>query len=371
MGGPLLTPAEKALYTEGVRPSLDTLATAHDVQHLLVMGLEKNALLPADAGPLHKDILDAVYRYEQRRHEREVLCSALEAAGVPFMPLKGAIISEYYPEPWMRTSCDIDILIHEEDVDRAVVYLEAHCHYTLTGRGTHDVALTSPGQILLELHFTLVEKGLANAASTVLETVWEVATCKAGYRYWYELPDDMFYYYHVAHMAKHFELGGCGVRPLIDLWILDGLENADRSGRDSLLRRGNLLVFAQAARQLSRVWMDAAPHTSLTQRMEDYIFRGGMYGANANRVAIQQHRRGGRVKFLLSRIFASYEKLVEYYPILEKRRWLMPVMQVRRWLMLCRPHVAHLAKTEIRLNYMRSQATVADMGALMKEIGLQ
>ena len=33
---------------------------------------------------------------------------------IPFLPLKGSVIRQYYPEPWMRTSCDIDILVDFE-----------------------------------------------------------------------------------------------------------------------------------------------------------------------------------------------------------------------------------------------------------------
>ena len=52
-------------------------------------------------------------------NEKE-LKEALEKAEIPFLPLKGSVIRKYYPEPWMRTSCDIDLLIHKEEADNVV-----------------------------------------------------------------------------------------------------------------------------------------------------------------------------------------------------------------------------------------------------------
>ena len=58
-------------------------------------------------------------KLSEYKAEYENLCSAFEKAQIPFLPLKGSVIRKYYPEAWMRTSCDIDILVHDEDVGRA------------------------------------------------------------------------------------------------------------------------------------------------------------------------------------------------------------------------------------------------------------
>ena len=67
-----------------------------------------------------KQILTAIYRYENINSELETLKTAFEEEKIPFIPLKGSVIRQYYPEPWLRTSCDIDILVHEEDIERAI-----------------------------------------------------------------------------------------------------------------------------------------------------------------------------------------------------------------------------------------------------------
>ena len=109
----------------------------------------------------------------------------------------------------------------------------------------------------VQMVYDLVEEGRANNAIQVLCTVWENVTLHEGAGYWYEMSDAFYYFYHIAHMAKHFENGGCGIRPFIDLWILDHMEGVDQMKRDELLEKGDLLKFAQRARTLSEVWFDA------------------------------------------------------------------------------------------------------------------
>ena len=270
----------------------------------------------------------------------------------------------------MRTSCDIDILVHNEDLEKAISYLTENLKYVEKDRATHDVSLFSPTGIHVELHFDLVEEGRANLANTVLETVWSNVVLKEEYGYWYEMTDPFFYFYHIAHMAKHFETGGCGIRPFIDLWLLDTVADGDGNYRDALIQSGELLRFAQAARKLSRVWFGGEEMDDLLSQMQDFILRGGIYGTAENRVALHQSNMGGRIGYILSRIFIPFAKLKRYYPILEKHPWLMPVMQVRRWFMLFNPDIAQMAKRELATNRSLEKDNADDMSLFLKNIGL-
>ena len=105
------------------------------------------------------------------------------------------------------------------------------------------------------------------------------------------MTDEMFYFYHISHMVKHFAIGGCGIRTLVDLWILDHMEDAEKMRRDALLEKCGLVQFTEAARKLSRCWIEKTDHDSLTQQMEEYIINGGVFGAVQNRVVFQQQKR--------------------------------------------------------------------------------
>lgn len=93
----------------------------HDIAHLVGDALIKNNLIGDSEvkAKIQKQIMLAVYRYEKINYELGRLRKALNEAKIPFIPLKGSVLRRYYPEPWMRTSCDIDVLVHEEAVDQA------------------------------------------------------------------------------------------------------------------------------------------------------------------------------------------------------------------------------------------------------------
>ena len=251
-----------------------------------------------------------------------------------------------------------------QDLKTAVAALEEKLGYVAGKPGVHDVTLQCPGGAHMELHFDLIGEGRANSARDILATVWETAKPVESGAYRMEMDEGLFYFYHIAHMAKHFETGGCGIRPFIDLWLLDRQRPAQA---DELLEKGGLLVFAQAARKLSRVWFGGEAPDELTESLETFLLHGGVYGSADNRVALNQSARGGKLGYLRSRVFAPYEKLKRYYPILETHRWLTPVMQVRRWGMLLRPEVAARTKRELAAN----AAGKDSRGSLLQALGLE
>lgn len=347
-----------------------SVSKKHDILHLLEMGLKQGCSSSADVVISDNSILNAAYRYEQTKYELDILCEALESAEISHIPLKGAVMCRYYPEEWMRTSCDIDILIKEKDVDKAVSLLTDKYGYTFHKRGSHDVSLFTPNQKHIELHFSLVEVGVANKSSAVLNNVWKTAHVCENYRCQYEMSDEMFYFYHIAHMAKHFENGGCGVRQFIDLWLLDNIKDFDLHKRDTLLEQGGLLRFAQVSRRLSTVWFEGAEKDTISEQLEQYILNGSVYGTKENRVAVQRQKKGGRIKFALYKIFIPYDELVLHYPIVKKYRCLTPVMHICRWFKLV--FGGHFAQVSDELKYIHtvSEDKTEEITILLNNVGL-
>ena len=118
--GEKLTEGERSEYSQGMLQSLLSVAYKHDLAHLLVHGINQNNILSEENAELERFVFEAIYRCEQIKYEYEILCSALEEAKIPFLPLKGSVIRKYYPEEWMRTSCDIDVLVRREDLDGTI-----------------------------------------------------------------------------------------------------------------------------------------------------------------------------------------------------------------------------------------------------------
>lgn len=347
-----------------------TLAIEHDLAHLVGQAISLLAVPKSEAqAKCKKAAMIAYGRYVRLEHDFQQVCQALENAQIPFIPLKGSVLRAYYPEPWMRTSCDADILIKKEQMNIAGKLLTETLGYHINGNTGHDVSFYSPYGTHFELHFDLVEDGRVNGARQIMSQVWENVSLRDGCGFWYEMSDAFFYFYHIAHMAKHFESGGCGIRPVIDLWFLDNAAKENYTGRDELLRDGGLLQFAAAARKLSRVWFFGEEADPVSEKLQIFLLHGGVYGSITNRVALQAKEKNSRLRYLWSRVFAPYEKLAAYYPILRKFRWLMPVMQVRRWFMLLRPKVFINAKGELAAS-KSIDGKKADTEDLLKLLGL-
>lgn len=370
MSGAALTDEEKSKCSaDDLRAAL-TMAKDYDLAHLASYGAKENGLSVEVSAEVERYILKAVYRYQQIKYEYSRLCALLERSGIPFVPLKGSVIRDRYPEPWMRTSCDIDILVKNEDVERTKALLVEELSYRYETTYMHDLSFFTPGNVHVEIHFDLIEDGIVCSSADVLRDIWDVVSVKEGCEYWLEMPDDTFYFYHVAHMAKHVLNGGCGIRPFLDLWILDNMEDADIKGREELLMRGDLTKFVKVARRLSAVWFGSGEHDRTTRELERFVLDGNTYGSSENIITVRRTRIGGRFKYALSFIFLSYDAMKDMYPVLEKHKWLLPLMHLRRWCRVFIPGRIKRAKRVLSQNHSITGERVDGVLGLLEDMGL-
>lgn len=328
--GKALSDGEKALLSDEAQHNVLLLAEKHDVAHLAVLGLKSNGILNSDSASLENKIFTAAYRREMQNYELERLSEVLEKAEIPFLPLKGSVICEYYKEPWMRTSCDIDVLVKKRDVEKATSCLCADGFEKAQDSTVHDHSLFSPSKVHVELHFTLLQEGLPKA-TTVLENVWEDSfPCGEG-SFRFEMSNEMLLVYHLAHMAKHLISGGCGIRPFIDLKILTEKLEYDFEKLNALLKKSELDKFFEVASELSEVWFGGLEPTERAKRLTDYILVGGVYGTYENSNRISTAKGKGKFKSLLEVIFLPKSGLEVMYPTLKRYPWLLPFFEVKRW----------------------------------------
>lgn len=350
------------------------LAVKHDLAHLAGQALSKQKLPESPALiKCKKAAMGAFVRYMQQDHEYNRVCAVLEEAKIPFIPLKGSVLREYYPEAWMRTSCDADILVKEEILDTATALLVDKLGYTAGGKSDHDITLRAASGFHLELHYdTIQERYEVNGCREVLASIWEHAAPKEQGKYHLWLTDEMFYFYHMAHMAKHIAVGGCGARAFLDIWIMNHKMSCDKKKRHKLLQEGGLLQFAKAAESLSEVWFSGTKPNEMDIALSDYILRASLYGDKANRAALGQAKNGGKLKYLLTqRVFMPYDYLKDEYPVLKERKYLTPWYQVVRWFRMFR-RKGGLGNTmkELKANAVSKDSDSAAAEDLLKHLGL-
>lgn len=378
-GGGLAIPEISARFLS----ELYKLSKAHDAAHLVGDALSKNGLLTdlpdglgeherieieAIKAKFEKQVFMAIYRYENLNYELERVKQTLNEMKIPFLPLKGSVIRHFYPEPWMRTSCDIDILIKESDADQASKLLAERLQYAIKGRGSHDISLFSPSGIHSELHFKLLDLDFKQVQA--LGDIWnggEIVPVSASE---YRMSNELFLLYHIYHMAKHFVYGGCGIKPFIDLWVIRNKIGYDEEKAEKLLQDSDLLLFYNHANDLRNVWFEAKPHNAVTQEMENYILQGGVYGSLEQKLAMSQNKKGGKLGHLFSKIFLSYKAMEVYDPSLKKYPIFFPFYQVRRWFRIIFCGGRRNAMNEIRINQNLSEEKKKIAKNLMDELGL-
>lgn len=321
--------------TPEILQDIYAVAYRHGLIQLVGDILEKSGALGENPTNkrFRKEVLDAVYSFEKLSYETEQISRLFEKNGIPFVLLKGAFLRYLYSEPFLRTSCDVDILIHENDLEKADELLAKSLDYEKTHDGAHHITYLF-GDVKIELHFSLIEKYQAKHSYKVAQKVWDFARVKEGYEYQYILDESFVYFYHIAHCATHFEAGGCGIKPVLDLYILKQKFNCETPEIKSLLRRSGLTKFNKFLNELCDVWFMGKEHNEVTKAMENFIIDGGIGGTEEQNLLLKKHRLGGKTGYIISRIFVPSKELKNDYPILKKIPVLLPFFAIFRWFKL-------------------------------------
>ena len=318
----------KEKITPDMLSSIYLLAKRHDLAHVVSNFVYRNKIEIAQElqKQLQKEEIISVYRHEQMKYTFGEICSIFDKAEIAYIPLKGSVIREYYPYESMRTSCDIDILIREKDLETAVNILETK-GYRCGARNYHDVSLYSPSQIHLELHFN-IQENMSNL-DAVLKDAWEYAIPINSSQYVFS---KAFFAFHIfAHMAYHFVSGGCGIRSLLDVWVLEHKMGISYSCAKALLKKAGIYQFAAEMSKLADLCFTQNNRDDFSDTVLKYIFQGGVYGSAENHIAVDKSKTGGSAGYAVKRLFLPYKSMVIAFPYLKKAPYLLPFCWGVRW----------------------------------------
>lgn len=364
------------------------LASHHELAHVVGKKIVKSGRVTSPTGILEAftdayDLASVIFIHQNIVFGQ--ICTAFENAGISYIPLKGSVLRKYYADPSIRKSCDIDVLIKKDQLSEAVELLASENKYVIGRRLSKDISLTSESGVHVELHFGLI--GYSNfktadgekSPDRLFENIWEEAIPDRSKHYRFDMKPETFLVYHIAHMAKHFISGGCGIKPFMDLWIIERNFFFDRAEVQKTLGNSGLYRFYKSSVDLSRKWFDGEdqkPETAcgdsdeLLQSMEDYILSGGVYGSIGNNIAASQAAKGGKVGYILSRIFLKYDILKLRYPILCKYPILTPAMEVVRWISVIGQGSFRRLKNEAGKSMDTSAEKRDSVGKMLEDLGI-
>lgn len=316
------------------------LAKKHDLGQAVSYAAEK---LGIKSQTLAKEKALAMLRVEKLKFATLEASSVLEKAKIPHILLKGANIRHLYPEEWIRTSCDIDIYVDKKHSEAAAAALVSE-GYENKGYTAQDINLWAPNGCHIELHFVLVNKNRLEKAYPILSSVFEYSTKITEYKY--EMNDEMLYFYHLCHIAKHLTRTGLGIRPFLDLWLMRNRLPQNKK-RKELCEKGGLLKFEEVSCDLCDVWFSAKEHSPLTGQYEKYILSSNAYGTHSTFSAATRSKSKNKFIHVTKRIFMPYSELKNKYPALRGKPLLYPYYTVKRWTTLTKSDVSKRVKEEL------------------------
>lgn len=278
--------------------------------------------------------------------EHARLFAQFDSQGIDYLPLKGAAFNSLYPARGMRQFADSDILFRRQDYKKVGEVMRA-LGYAGRAYGDPDSpdVYQKPPVFNFEMHYALFS-GWTRYARW-FGGAWDMAVKDEGDNRAYHMSDDYAYVYAVAHMCKHYEEGGVGLRAFADLYLLRHSRslNTDTDRAERYLKEAELLSFAQDAAIVAESLFGDTPADINAETM-DYIMSGGAYGRRGTMWG-NAVRKKGKVRAVLGLIFPPYARMKTVYPVLIKLPFLLPVMWVVKWfniLLFRRKKISMLAR---------------------------
>ncbi len=346
--------------------ALFLLAKRHDLVHLVSDALYK--LSPEDLSEKARRVykrehMTAVFREIRFNEATQYIRKIFVLNNVDFILLKGAVIKNLYPEPWMRTSCDVDVLIKKEDLKRAVEVLKDAGFNTDEKVHMHDVILYF-NDLRIELHFSLYEN--LKQTDDILNRTWDYAEPVSDSEY--ALDHEFFVLYHLAHMTYHTLTGGCGVRPFIDLYLMTEKNFYDKEKLSPLLKESRLESFYELAIGVANAWFGGKELSESGKRLERYILSGGAYGTEENLLAVEGTKHKSRIGYLFRLAFPPLSDMKEAYPKLKKRPVLLPWYYVKRFFL--KLFGKNKDKTNARIKVVTDAKFAKELSLLIADMGI-
>ena len=325
---PMLTASQaKTAYNLAKKHNIAQLFCYTAVQHRLVDDEQILAIFKSE-------YFTAIMRDNVIQKALTDIETLFENENIAYIPLKGAVIRYFYPESWTRSSRDIDILVKNDDHEKVCELLSSRLNYKINHVLCYDTVFNAPNGICIEIHHALCDGVNLLDSDKPLLNVWDSAYRDEKSKSKRLMDDDLFLYYNIYHTAKHFICGGCGLRALIDFWILNNKFPEKSKKLQKLLEEYNLIKFCEKMEKLCRIWFLGETHDEESIALRDYIAIGGQEGNQNVRHITTEFKKKSRFKYYLSKVFIPISELKPRYPVLERWSILFPFCTVHRWFSL-------------------------------------
>lgn len=276
------------------------------------------------------DYYATVLLYKFREKYVDDIKKIFEENQIAYFFVKGLEVSKYYPQPYLKTMSDSDIVIHRENRDKAKMLLEQE-GFLFYESGLAEWKFVK-NNIHFELHYALLyedefNKGLNDDYPQYFNCCWEYVKDN-------RLDDSFHFLFMIIHLRKHIFYQGAGFRLFLDMAFFLKAD-LDIKWIKKQLRQLKLESFAGVVFGLIKAWwgIDSDFAVELPQDVIAAISKkvsdGGVFG---NRVEKSASATDAIVKhsvssYLLSRFFLPYEFFMrdKGFNFMKGRPYLLPI----------------------------------------------
>lgn len=323
---------------KGEKPSFSTvpdweallkLARRQQVYNTVLPVLEKAALLPPEQLQRWNDFrLTELQRMLFVNSQRQTVCADLEAENIHYMFLKGLLLRELYPQTMMRQMSDNDILFDPRRRSDLAKIMRAH-RFTLTVATEKSDDYYKEPNCLIEFHRELFNHTDLQAAFPAA-LVWQHAVPDPEHPCRFCMSPEDNYLFTLGHMYKHYIMEGCGVRFLCDVYLLRTKQpDMDVAYLQDMTDKMGITAFCQTVIGLTDAVFANGPLTADGARLLRDMFAGSVYGKGPS-MTEKVEAKGGKGKYILSRLFPEVSIMKSTYPILQRHPLLLPVYYLVR-----------------------------------------
>jgi len=297
----------------------------HKITALLAKSLEQ--VIDSDVWKKEKN--KAIRRTLLFDAERKKLYDYLNENKIWYLPLKGIVLANYYPEYGIREFVDNDILFDKKYQKSVKDYFVSEGYRVVSyNKSNHDIYYKAP-IYNFEMHTNLFHSTVTKGQNNYFDNYNKFLHKGDNYRFY--LRDSDTYIYNIAHAIKHYSSSGCGIRTLVDIYILNNKLELNWGYITEELKKANIYEIAMNLNELAMHTFLADYIINNSERMKLYnIFALGTFGTLDNKIE-NQLKIMPKGKILLRRLFIPLEDIRYSYPLIYKHRMLLPLFYILRF----------------------------------------
>ena len=284
--------------------------------------------------------MKALYRDMNFEGERKNILSFLEQNGIWHMPLKGVILKNYYPKPFLREFADNDILFDEHFSSQVEDFMLSQGYARKQSDSGHVMEYEKAPCFNFEMHRSLYHTNNP-VFYDYYKDVKEKLIKDEGVKFGFHFSDEDFYIFMISHAFRHYRDNGVGIRTLLDIYVYNKAkgEALDYRYIENELRKIESFEFEKTMRALSkRAFGETNPVFSAEEEeILLYYFKSGTYGSMDIRMQNRVEKltgetdfsSKGRIKYWFKRLF-NLKQCKQEYPKAYKTVIAIPFLIVLR-----------------------------------------